>query len=169
MHHYRINIPVVRPLGMTFGPRLSGKLRNVIMYVIWANQKTEFFVYCWLRAHAKFDVTCFPAFVVHRRSFQAFCWYLNSDSVRLCLPAGAELAVYHGGGVYMAGTQRRHGDLCAPAPGPAAAASAREGMLCRLTLESDAVKMKWIWFEILWNRFILWVRNFVVWRQWICL
>ena len=42
----------------------------------------------------------------------------------------------------MAGTQRRHGDLCAPAPGPAAAASAREGMLCRLTLESDAVKMK---------------------------
>ena len=27
--------------------------------VIWANQKTEYFVYHWLHAHAMFDVTCF--------------------------------------------------------------------------------------------------------------
>jgi len=31
--------------------------------VIWANQKTEFFVYRWLRALAMFGVTSFAAFV----------------------------------------------------------------------------------------------------------
>jgi len=31
--------------------------------LIWANWKTETFMYRWPRAHASFDVTCFPAFV----------------------------------------------------------------------------------------------------------
>jgi len=31
--------------------------------VIWANKKTESFVYFWLCAHTVFDVTCYPAFV----------------------------------------------------------------------------------------------------------
>jgi len=48
---------------MTLGPTKGGKLRNVITHVIWANQKTESFVYRWLRTQAMFDVTCFPAFV----------------------------------------------------------------------------------------------------------
>jgi len=42
----------------------GGKLRNIIMHnVIWANQKTEFYVYRWLGALAIFDVVCFPAFL----------------------------------------------------------------------------------------------------------
>jgi len=49
---------------MTFGRTKSGKLRNVITHkVILANQKAESFVYGWLRVHATFDKTCFPAFV----------------------------------------------------------------------------------------------------------
>jgi len=36
----------------------GGKLGNVILHnVIWANQKTEPFVYHWLRAHAMIVVT----------------------------------------------------------------------------------------------------------------
>jgi len=31
--------------------------------LIWANPKTQSFVYRWLHAHAMFDVMCFPAFV----------------------------------------------------------------------------------------------------------
>jgi len=51
----------------------GGKLRNVKTHnVIWANQKTDSFVYRWLRAHARFDVTCFPAFVGG-----ALCRYVN--------------------------------------------------------------------------------------------
>jgi len=47
-----------------FGPTKGRKLRNVITNnVIWANQKTEYFVYHWLHTHAMVDVTCFPAFV----------------------------------------------------------------------------------------------------------
>jgi len=39
-------------------------LHYVITYnVIWANQKTESYVYCWLRALAMFDVMRFPTFV----------------------------------------------------------------------------------------------------------
>jgi len=39
-----------------------GKLCNAIIYnVIWTYQKTEYIVYCWLRAHAVFYITCFPA------------------------------------------------------------------------------------------------------------
>jgi len=38
-------------------------LRYVITYVICATQKTESWVYRWLRARAMFDVTRFPAFV----------------------------------------------------------------------------------------------------------
>jgi len=49
---------------MTFGQTKCGKLRNVLKQnVIWANQKTESFVFRWLHAHAMFDVTCFSAFV----------------------------------------------------------------------------------------------------------
>jgi len=46
----------VRPSDMTFGWTKGGILRYVIMHnVLWANQKTESSVYCWLRAHAMFD------------------------------------------------------------------------------------------------------------------
>ena len=55
--------PYVRPSEITFGPTKGRKLRNVITYVIWANQNTESFVYSCLCAHALFDVTCFPTFV----------------------------------------------------------------------------------------------------------
>jgi len=49
---------------MTLGPEKSGKLLNVILLNgIWANQKPEPVVFRWLRAHATFDVTFFPAFV----------------------------------------------------------------------------------------------------------
>jgi len=30
--------------------------------IIWANHKTQPFVYLWLHAHATFNITCFPAF-----------------------------------------------------------------------------------------------------------
>ena len=41
----------------------GGKFHNVITHiVIWANQKTSF-RYCWLCAHAMFDITYFPTFV----------------------------------------------------------------------------------------------------------
>ena len=30
---------------------------------IWANKKTEYFVYHWVHAHTIFEVTCFPTFV----------------------------------------------------------------------------------------------------------
>jgi len=49
---------------MTSDPPNSGNIFNVIMHnVIWANQKTELFMFCWLPTHAMFDKTCFPAFV----------------------------------------------------------------------------------------------------------
>jgi len=49
---------------MSDAPTKGGKLRNVITQnVVLANQKTESFVYQWLRALTMFNVTCFPAFV----------------------------------------------------------------------------------------------------------
>jgi len=46
------------------------KMREITLYfyivspnVIWTNQNTESFVYQWLRALTKLDVTGFPAFV----------------------------------------------------------------------------------------------------------
>ena len=49
---------------MTFGLTKGWILRYVIMHnVIWANQKTECFVYRWLHPHAMVDVMCFPTFV----------------------------------------------------------------------------------------------------------
>ena len=32
--------------------------------VLWTNQKTDMFLFCWLCAHAMLDITNFPAFVV---------------------------------------------------------------------------------------------------------
>jgi len=46
---------------MTFGQTKAEMY--VMMLVIWANQKTESFVYHWLRAHATFNFMCFPALV----------------------------------------------------------------------------------------------------------
>ena len=69
----------VRPSGTMFGLIKSGKLLNIIMHnVIRANQKTDFLVFCWLCAHAMFDVTCFPAFVKQRMLFQTIWQYINS-------------------------------------------------------------------------------------------
>ena len=62
-------------------PTKGGKLRNVITHnVVWANQKTEYFVYRWQHAHATFDLTCFPAFVGASDVIQALCPYVNSVS-----------------------------------------------------------------------------------------
>jgi len=52
-----------QPSELTFGPTKGRQLRNVKTHIIWANQKTESLVYCWLQAHAMFDVTRSPAFV----------------------------------------------------------------------------------------------------------
>ena len=42
-------------------PTKYGKLRNVISHnIVPADQKSESFVYRWLRAITMFDVTCFP-------------------------------------------------------------------------------------------------------------
>ena len=39
----------------------GGNFSNVITHnVIWANQKSEYFMYRWLHAHAMFNVMCFP-------------------------------------------------------------------------------------------------------------
>jgi len=39
----------VGPHELMIGPTKTGKLHNVTTHkVIWANQKTETFVYCWL-------------------------------------------------------------------------------------------------------------------------
>ena len=47
-----------------FCPTKDRKLCYVIMHnIIWANQKTESFLFPWPCAHAMFDVTCFPAHV----------------------------------------------------------------------------------------------------------
>jgi len=49
---------------MMFGPFTDGKLHNVTTHnLIWANQKSDFSVYHWLRANAMFELTGFPAFV----------------------------------------------------------------------------------------------------------
>ena len=49
---------------MTFGLNTCRNFRNVITHnVIWANQKTESFVYRWLCTNSMFDVTYFSAFV----------------------------------------------------------------------------------------------------------
>jgi len=59
-----INNLFVEPSEMTLCVTKGGNLHYVIKYnVIWANQKTESFVYHWLCPLAKFDRMCFPAFV----------------------------------------------------------------------------------------------------------
>jgi len=64
--------PVVRLYHMTFGQTKRRKIFNIITHtIIWTNQKTDCFVYRWVRAHTMFDLTCFPAFVGASKSFQA--------------------------------------------------------------------------------------------------
>ena len=54
----------VKPSEVTLYVTKGENLHYVIRYnIIWANQKTESFVYCSLCPLAKFDVMCFPAFV----------------------------------------------------------------------------------------------------------
>jgi len=56
-------------------------------YVIWANQKTESFVYHWLRALAMFDEMSFPAIGRHFK----FCRYVNLGSIVIdntCIAVG---------------------------------------------------------------------------------
>ena len=65
-----------------FSPKKGRTLCKVMMHIIiWANQKTESFVYGWLHAHAMFDVTCFPTFVraseVISRVLSIFQWWYN--------------------------------------------------------------------------------------------
>jgi len=63
--------PVCRQSDMTFGPI---KAINYLTNVTWANQKSESFLYRWLRESAMFDVRCSPAFFgaydVIRRHFK---------------------------------------------------------------------------------------------------
>ena len=59
LSNWRIDSPFVGPSKMT----KCRKLRNDITHIIWAFHVTEYCVCRWLRAHAMFDVTCFPAFV----------------------------------------------------------------------------------------------------------
>jgi len=79
--NWRIDNPFVGQSEMTFGSTKSRQWFNVITHVILANQKTESFVFCWLLAHAMFDTTCFPAFILLKplTSIQAFCQYVNTD------------------------------------------------------------------------------------------
>jgi len=56
-----IDQPFVGPSERMFGPTKDRKLHKVITNnIIWAYQKKEFL---WLRAHAMFDITRFPAFI----------------------------------------------------------------------------------------------------------
>jgi len=57
---------------------------TITYYVIWANQKTEFFKYHRLRALAMFDVTSFPAILSGIGHHFKFCRYVNC----LLTPAG---------------------------------------------------------------------------------
>jgi len=74
------NKPFVRPSELTFGTTKGVKLRNVITHIL-ANQKIESFLYWWRCTHAVFNITCLPAFVRHRTSFQAFCRYFNHGTI----------------------------------------------------------------------------------------
>ena len=52
------------PSEVMFGLRKGRKLHDVTTdKFIWANQKTESFMYRWICVHATFDLTCIPAFV----------------------------------------------------------------------------------------------------------
>jgi len=73
-YNRRLDSPFVRPSEMKFGWTL-GNVKT--LDVIWANQKTESFVYRWIWALAIIDVTFFPALKVHWMPFQAFCRYNN--------------------------------------------------------------------------------------------
>ena len=58
--NWRFNSPFVGPPEMTFGAIKGGKLYNVITHnTIWAIQKSVFYLFRWLGAHAVFDITCF--------------------------------------------------------------------------------------------------------------
>ena len=53
----------VRPSKMMFGPTKGGKLNFITYNIYWANQKTESFVYRWLRAHAMLYIAGFLTFL----------------------------------------------------------------------------------------------------------
>jgi len=55
-----VNNPTVRSLKITFDPTQAGISQMIVTHVILANHKTESCVYRWLRAHATFNVMCFP-------------------------------------------------------------------------------------------------------------
>ena len=66
------------PSEITFGLRKGWKLCNVITYnVMWANQKTELVVFCWLCTYAMLDYWAFLKLSEHRTSFQVFCQYVK--------------------------------------------------------------------------------------------
>jgi len=60
----RYNKHIDGTLEMSNAPIRGGKLCNVITHnVVWANQKTESFMYHWLCTLAMFDVNVLSAFV----------------------------------------------------------------------------------------------------------
>jgi len=59
VYNWQIDNLFVWPSEMTHITK-GGNLPYLITYVIWANQKTEYFVYRWLRP---LDITCYPAFI----------------------------------------------------------------------------------------------------------
>ena len=62
--NWRIDHLLVGQSKLTFSQTNNGQLRYVITHnLIWAYHRTASFVYRWLRAHAMFDVKCFPTFV----------------------------------------------------------------------------------------------------------
>ena len=76
------NLPIDNPFVGSYERTLcltnDGKLLYVITYnVIWANQRTEAFVYRWLHIMQRLTLRVFPHASEHRTSFQAFCLYVN--------------------------------------------------------------------------------------------
>ena len=71
-----------RTIEMTFGSIKGGKMHNTIMHkVLLASQQAESFVYCWLRAHAMVNATCFSTFV---RPSDVFSSILSISQLHKC-------------------------------------------------------------------------------------
>jgi len=88
--NWRIDYPFVGISQMTFSPAKGGLLRNAMTHnAIWANQNTEFIVYCWQRAHAIFHVTCFPEFFGAANVIQKFLISVNWQQCIVRLIANA--------------------------------------------------------------------------------
>ena len=66
--------PVVGPYKVTNGSTKSEKLLNVITHnFVWANQKTQSFVYCWLCSMQCLTQSAYP----HFWSILLICWLLE--------------------------------------------------------------------------------------------